>query len=161
MTSRKRNSGWILLETMVAMAVLGIGMVAMNRALGEALATRAQARDYTQARFFLEQVMSELELQPLFQPDSFEEGDFGKDHPRFSWRWDVAAAELPKPDLPRELPLVYEDGAETPAPVLGKLTVTVHWTRRERKYEESLETLVRADRLLIDEDDPFADEETT
>ncbi|UCC16519.1 MAG: hypothetical protein JSU58_09150, partial [Dehalococcoidales bacterium] len=64
--------------------MLSIGLVAVNRAFGEALLVRAQARDYTQARFLLEERMGELELQPVLA-EGTASGNFGKEFPRFRW----------------------------------------------------------------------------
>ena len=82
----RRKEGWVLIETLVAMVLLSVGVLAINRALRESLQTRAIAKDYTTARFLLDEKMGELEMQPVLN-----EGDGGtgiyKDQERFSFSW--------------------------------------------------------------------------
>ena len=148
-TSQKASNGWILIETLVALVVLSIGIVAANRALGESLFTRAMAQDYTQARFFLEQVMSELELQPVLAENSTGKGDFGKDFPRFNYKWAVTRYDLPVPRIPPEILLNFPNGVQLPVPYLGKISVTVSWTRREQTFTRTVETLIGPERLFV------------
>lgn len=135
------------METVVAMAVLSIGIVTIHRALHQAALTRAQARDMTQARFLLERRMAELKLQPFFE-EGTQSGGFGPDFPRFQWQTKVSEAKLPDP-VPPDSPGPPElRNLKLPAPFLGKLTVTVRWTTAQQPYEESLETLISPDTIL-------------
>jgi hypothetical protein len=153
MTARNPNGGWILLETIVALAVLSIGVVAVNRALGQALETRAQARDYTQARFLLEQLVGELELQPALKPDTTESGRYEGELSRFSWNWSVSSVEVAAPEVRGNLPLIVQERLRMPPLVLGKLAVTVRWTRAGREFAEKVETLVAPERLQAKEEE--------
>lgn len=148
----KSMQGWMLLETIVALTVLSVGVWAVNRALQDALLTRAMAQDYTQARFFLEQVLSELELQPVLIEGASKSGGFGDDHPRFSYTWSVSKVDVPAPPIPAELLAVMQSEPELPAPYLGKLRVTVSWTRADRSFSRSIETLIAPDRLYTQEE---------
>ncbi|MBX7256370.1 MAG: type II secretion system GspH family protein [Candidatus Hydrogenedentes bacterium] len=147
--ARNTNRGWILVETLVALVVLSVGILAANRALGESMFTRAMAQDYTQARFFIEQVMSELELQPMLAENSTGQGDFGKDYPRFKYKWAVSRADIPVPRVPPEILVNYPDGIEMPVPYVGKISVTVLWTRRDQTYTRTAETLIGPERLYV------------
>jgi len=137
---------------MVALMVLSIGGVAVNRAMQEALVTRAMARDFTEARFLLEQVMSKLELQPILVEGASKSGAFGDDHPRFSYRWDVSLVELPRPQLPPLARAALAQPLELPVQYLGKVRVTVTWTRAGRTFERSAETLVAPERIYTEDD---------
>jgi len=148
-TSLIASRGWILMETLVALVVLSVGILATNRALGESLFTRAMAQDYTQARFFLEQVMSELELQPRLAENSTGQGDFGKDYPRFSYKWNVSRVDIPVPQIPPEILLNFPDGVKLPVPYLGKISVTVSWTRREQTFSRTADTLISPQKLFV------------
>ena len=146
------RSGWILVETLVALMMLSIGGVAVNRAMQEALVTRAMARDFTEARFLVEQVMSEIELQPVLVEGASKSGDFGDEHPRFSYRWDVSIVELPQPELPPLATATIVQPLELPVQYLGKIRVTISWTRVGRAFERSAETLVAPERIYTEED---------
>jgi hypothetical protein len=137
---------------MVALMVLSIGGVAVNRAMQEALVTRAMARDFTEARFLLEQVMSEMELQPILLDGSTKSGGFGDDRPRFSYRWDVSIVELPQPQLPPLATAIIVQPLELPVRYLGKIRATVTWTRAGRTFERTAETLVAPERIYTEED---------
>jgi hypothetical protein len=144
--------GWVLLEAIVALTVLSVGVWAVNRALQDALLTRAMAQDYTQARFFLEQVISELELQPVLAEGASKSGTFGDDYPRFSYTWMVSKVDVPAPQIPPQLLAIMQTEPELPVPYLGKLRVTVNWTRAGRSFSRSLETLIAPNRLYTQEE---------
>ncbi len=145
-------SGWILLETIVALMMLSIGGVAVNRAMQEALVTRAMARDFTEARFLMEQVMSELELQPALVEGESKSGNFGDDFPRFSYQWNVSRVELPQPELPPQAAAILVQPLQLPVHYLGKIHVTLTWTRAGRKFSRSAETLIAPERIFTEED---------
>ena len=142
------SRGYILVETIVAMAVLSIGMLTIHNALEQAAITHAQARDMTQARFLLDEKMGEYRLRPLLDEGS-EEGDFGSDNPRFHWRAAIAKVMLPSPPAPPVDPRTGAPGlaVKLPESFLVKLTVTVAWTTARRPFEESLQTLLPSTRL--------------
>ncbi len=142
------SHGFILLETLVAMVVLSIGVVAVNRALHEALIARAQARDYTHARFMLEQLMSELEMQPLLV-EGTASGNFGKAHPRFGWDRRVDKVTLPPPQLPGTVTQQMRQKFVPPVTYLAQVTVTVRWTRAGRQFAETAQTIVSDSRLYV------------
>lgn len=148
---RVRNQGWVLLETLVALVLLSVGVLAINRAMRESLATHAIARDYTVARFLLERKMSELEMQTLLDEGAQQSGSFGDEHPRFTFSWSVTRVDMPQPEIPAELQAFLIAPPELPEPYLGKITVTVSWTRAERPYSATAETLIDSRRLRVKE----------
>ena len=143
----RRKEGWVLIETLVAMVLLSVGVLAINRALRESLQTRAIAKDYTTARFLLDEKMGELEMQPVLN-----EGDSGagayKDRERFSYSWSVARVDLPTPAIPAELRQFFLEPPTLPEPHLGRITVTIKWTRVGREFDAIAETLISAQRIL-------------
>lgn len=143
----RRNDGWVLVETLVALVLLSVGVLAINRALREALQTRALARDYTTARFLLEEKMGELEMQPVLNEGASGSGRFGDEHPRFSYSWSVAKVDMPAPPVPVELQPFFLEPPRLPEPYLGRISVTVKWTRAGRQYDAMTELLVGSKRL--------------
>ena len=65
MTSRSK-AGYILVETVVAMVVLSIGIMTIQSSLRQIIIASGQARDYTQARFLLEELVEKLLFEPEF-----------------------------------------------------------------------------------------------
>ncbi|MDZ4860313.1 MAG: hypothetical protein SGI88_15150 [Candidatus Hydrogenedentes bacterium] len=151
MMRRSRKEGWVLMETLVALVLLSIGVLAINRALRETLATRAIARDYTTARFLLEEKMGELEIQTGHLEGASSAGDFGEKQQRFSYAWSVARVDLPEPVIPVELQPFVIDLPELPEPYLGRISVTISWTRAGRNYSATAESLLSSKRLLVKE----------
>jgi len=153
MTPRPHTQrGYILFEAVVAMALLSIGVVGIQRAMQQAIVTRGQARDYTQARFLMEEVMSWVELQPRLYPGK-SSGRFKEDMSRFAWEWDITKIDLPEPVIPPDVPPEQRGRFQLRARYLAKIKVTVSWTRRGREYQESLETLWSPEKLFIPEEE--------
>ena len=142
-----RKEGWVLLETLVALVLLSVGVLAINRALREAMQTRAIAQDYTTARFLLEEKMGELDMQPSLNEGGNASGDFGNEHPRFSFSWSVAKVDVPIPPIPAELQPFFLEPPQLPEPHLGRISVTIKWTRTGREYDATAETLIASNRL--------------
>ena len=161
MSGRRRHSasGWVLMEAMVAMVVLSVAVVALNRGFAEAVLTRAIARDYTQARFFLEQIVGELELKPFHEDGASGKGNFGEEHPRFAYTWTVSRTDVTPPSIPPTLPPQMQTIAqnfEPPIAYLGKISVRVEWTRAGKAYSAELETTIAPGALRVQEDENVA-----
>lgn len=158
--SKPAAAGWVLMETLVSMVVLSIAVLALNRGFAEAVLTRAIARDYTQARFFLEQVAGELEMKPVHEDGATGSGGFGKEHSRFSYTWSVTKQDVPAPTLPAmTLPVQLQNAInnfEPPIEYLGKISVRVRWTRAGSEYSADLETAIAPGGLHITEEDDLA-----
>lgn len=138
--------GFVLIESLVALAVLSIGVIAVNRAMSEALTARALARDYTEARFLIEQKMGDLEAQPVLY-DGAESGDFGQARPRFRWERTVEKIRVPEAETPQGVTPGVAFVYEAPVPFLVKISVTVRWTRARREYAETFQTLAGPDKV--------------
>ena len=139
--------GYILLECLVALAVLSTSVLVMQRAMRQSLAVRGQARDYTQARFLLEELIAEVLLQPELM-ESQDQGAFTEENARFTWTRAIEKIKIPVPPPP---PNVTPDSKEPKLPIvyLGRVTATVSWSRSGASYSESLETLIPPGQLWV------------
>lgn len=144
---KRQRRGYILLEAVAALAILSVGILAIQQAMREALATRGQARDYTQARFLLEDLMGELELRTNLLPES-RSGGYEGDLSRFQWKYTITRVAVPQPNLGTEFPDAGIYNFTFPAVFMGKIEATVSWTRGGRIYEAKGETLVAQEKLL-------------
>lgn len=140
-----------MLETVAALAILSLGVVAIHGALRQAVLARATAQDYTRARFLLEDMVARLELEP-FLMEGTHFGSFGGSYSRFHYACTVSKLILPAPVIPPELLARPGFEIELPVPYLGKIHATVSWTRAGRSYEETVETLFNPDRLYVPEE---------
>lgn len=153
---RRSHTGYILFETLVAVALLSIGAVAANKAIYQASLVRAYARDATQARFLLEQLMGDCELKPMLIAGTTQ-GDFGVGYPGFRWECTVTLEAVRLPVVPRNAGTPSLPSSQYPARQLGKLRVAVMWSRTGRDFVETLETLVPPERVVV----PVVEEDAT
>lgn len=145
------RAGYMLLEAICAMAVLSISMIAIHAGMRQAALTRAQARDYTQVRSLLQELLAAQEVQTtLFE--GVKEGQYEGELDRFRWRTQVEYLPLPANNVPvvapsrrggRQKPVIQASGA------MGRVTVSVKWTRGGREFSESLQTLVGQEKLYL------------
>ncbi len=143
------SCGYILIETVMAMAVLSVGIVAVQSGVRQTLIVRGQARDYTQARFLLEQLIAEIDLQPM-HVESSKSGRFEGEHSRFKWRWEISKLDIPEPEPPPAAPM--DELPELPVKYIVKVTATVSWERGGREFEETVQTLLGPERLFLPEE---------
>ena len=149
--SRVHARGYILLECLVALSLLSMGAFVMQRAMREAFFAHGVARDFTQARFLLEDVVANIELQPMLLEGS-DSGQFPDDFSRFRWEWAVSKVEIPLPPLPPDLPPEIAEDIELNVPYLAKIEATVSWKRRGKAYEKTIETLWRKEKIFVPEE---------
>ncbi len=147
---RRHTRGYILVEALVAMTLLSAGMIAIHGGVRQTLFIRGQARDYTQARFLLENVIAELDLQPEHVMGS-KSGSFGGEYSRFGWKWTISRIDLPTPPIPPDVP--PEDIKKLNKSYLAKVRATVTWTRSGHRFEETAETLLAPERLFIPQEE--------
>jgi len=144
-----RRRGYILIETMVAMGVLGITMLTIQHAVREAMITRAMAEDMNTARFLLEEIMNGLVLLPELEEGS-RRGDFGAEFPRFRYEWRISSVEVPRPELPEFVPEQMRDSLTRQFQgFMPRVTVTVHWTRLGQAREITGQTLLPPEQLWV------------
>lgn len=140
--------GYILVEAIMSMALLSMGLIAIHGAIRQTIIVRGQARDYTQARFLLEQTLAYLELQPQ-HTEGAQSGQFEGDFSRFSWAWKISKIDIPLPPFPPDTPWEVIENFKLNADYVAKVVVTVSWTRTGRRYEESFETLWPPEKLWL------------
>ena len=85
------NSGLTLLETIVALAILTIGIVGVLHAFSTSMAAVGAAESYSNASLLANQVASELDRQTDIEPGQLS-GTF-EDAPGYSWEADVQPAD--------------------------------------------------------------------
>ena len=148
-TARRASvGGYIMIETVVALVLLSVGAYAVHGTLRQAILTRGQAEDYTQVRFALQQLVSDLELQPILKEEE-RSGRFPGDLERFAWRYTISRVALPLPPEVLALPppqreFAYPKGLD----FLTRVHVTIDWTRGGQPFSESFETLLAPSRLF-------------
>ena len=81
----RTQSGFTLLEVMIALAVMSIVLVSVYRMHSQSLTMNTAARFYTLAPLLAQNKMAELET---LSSDGFpdDSGDFGEQYPGYSWR---------------------------------------------------------------------------
>ena len=88
------NKGYILFEAVFSMAILSIAGLTFQSALQQAILTRGQAMDYTTAKFLLEQINAEIELQPQ-HVEGEKSGTFPEPYNRFSYQYKISKISIP------------------------------------------------------------------
>jgi hypothetical protein len=145
---KSKTYGYMLLETVVAMALLSVGMVAIQGGLRQAIIVRGQARDATMARHILEQVIGKIELQDrLVESQGTGKGE--AELSRFSWTWKISKIELPPPPIPPELPPQAQKELELRSKYVPKIQATVTWQRNGRPFKETAQTLWNPSKLFV------------
>jgi len=134
------SQGYILLEAVVALAVLSVGVITVNNVMREALRTRAQARDFTQARFLLEGIIEDLQVRPVLKL-GHETGRFKGELSRFRYRWEIGKVEVPAPEIPDEVVERVGRAYKPTVQYLGKITATVTWECAGQTFQRTAETL--------------------
>ncbi len=143
------REGYLLVETAVALVLLSLGAYVIHGTIQQALVTRGQAQDYTQARFLIEQAMSQIELQPQ-SPEGSQSGQFEGAYSRFRWTSETSRVDIPKPAPPASPPEGWsppQGELEFPIPYLMRAKVTVLWERAGKEYSEFAETLFNSGKL--------------
>jgi hypothetical protein len=147
--NRSASAGYLLVETVVSMAVLSVSMLYLHSAIRQGVQVHAQAQDYTTARFLLREVLSEQELQPQLVVTS-ESGTFPPPNTRFFYNLQISKEPIPLPEIPSNVP------RETRAWItqnfhdyIGKVSVNIQWSRGGVDEQVLGETLLRPGQLWI------------
>lgn len=76
--------GFTLIEVMIALAVIGIGLLVILHSVGLSLNLSLRSIDMVKGTLLAKEKITQLEREG-FPPLGEEEGDFGEDYPRFRW----------------------------------------------------------------------------
>jgi prepilin-type N-terminal cleavage/methylation domain-containing protein len=105
----KRNSGFTLLEIMVAMAILSISLVALLSFQGNTMITSGRAERITEATMLARMKMGEIELEldkgllkGEFPEEKTEEGEFEEPFENYKWKLSIKGVKLPAPVMGEE-----------------------------------------------------------
>lgn len=88
----KRKRGFSLVETIVAVALLGVGISACVACMGAATRASARAEEYTAVQLLAREKLTELELTP--PQEGQETGDFGEERPGFFWQTTTVPTDI-------------------------------------------------------------------
>lgn len=123
-TRRKRRAGLTLVEVILALMIIGTGLVALVAAVSRCLAVPRLAQNFDTARELLGQLEAEEPLQAEEDiEDAAGRGTFDAPHANFSWERTV------------------EQEGEEEEDGLWRVTTTISWTENNRTRNEQVVTL--------------------
>lgn len=131
MLCRTKDSGFTLLEVMIAIAILGISVVLTMQLFAGALSSTALSRHYTEATFLARHKLEELGLDDQLKSGN-QSGDFEGDYEKYSWQAEVSPFALPQP---------IEMNEEAARPELLQIKLLVSWEERGKTQKVELVTL--------------------
>lgn len=152
MNRKQSKYGYILFEAVFSMALLSIAGLTFQSALHQAILTRGQANDYTIARFLLERVNAEIELQPQFE-ETEKSGQFPSPYNRFTYEWKISKLSIPKPSLPSKLPPDLRENLEKMfRDYMAKVDIWIRWQRAGMNFEVHAQNLFQPEKLWLPEE---------
>lgn len=110
---RRHNSGFTLLEVMIALAIVAIALVSLLGLANRSIAVQERLQRMTRGTLLAQEKMTEIELASEAKTLVYEpaEGVFAEPFSDFRWRMEFA---------------------DTPLPVVTQVTITVAWGAEER-----------------------------
>ena len=135
----RKSIGFMLLEAMVALAILSIGIVTVMQSFSSALRVSKSSYNSTIATFLAQSKLSDLEREDSWTKENLS-GDFGKAYPNFKWEAEVSPVELDKL-IPENLRLKARE-EEGNKQEVNLLNLTVSWVERGAKEEAVFVTYV-------------------
>lgn len=84
-----RRAGFTLIEMVVATVLLALGVVGTLACISSATRSTSISSEYTTAALLAQQKISELEAAPDQIQGGEQTGDFGEEHPTYTWRQQV------------------------------------------------------------------------
>jgi general secretion pathway protein I len=135
MILRDKNSGFTLLEVMVAIAILGISLVLIMQLFSGTLSSISLSRQYTEATFLARHKLEELRAEDKLLSGT-QEGDFGEKFANsadYMWEAEVSPYPLPTPSTETE--------AAQFQPQVIQIRLKVSWKARGKTHKVELITL--------------------
>jgi general secretion pathway protein I len=91
----RSRQGFTLLETLVALAILAIGLTAAMRAVGLSTQSAGDLRDRRLAQWVAANRLAQIRAQALFPETGTSQGEQTQAGERFRWREDIQATPNP------------------------------------------------------------------
>lgn len=122
-SNRIGQTGFSLLEVMIALAIAGIALVSLLSLANRSLAVHDRLQNVTQATLLAQHMMAltEVDAQAGLEDFTTEQGTFDEPFERYRWRLEYA---------------------ETPLPSVWMITVTVSWGAEEANETVSLDSFI-------------------
>ncbi len=148
---KHRHRGYILIETLTAMAILSITALTVQRAIQVAIQARGLAQDYTTAQFLLENLVADQTLQPRIAIGTVDSGTFPPPNERFQYAWSLDEVAVPLPALDVQMSVARDETVEQRfLNYMGKLQVEISWSRGGQALNIAGETLLSPDQAWRD-----------
>ncbi len=128
MNSRRAERGFTLIEIVVAIAILGIGLVVIIELFGGGLRLERTSEEYTKAVGYARMKLEEISFVPSLE-EGIQEGEFDRDY-----RWQVEV---------RKVDLIPSRGIETsyrPPVELYYVRIEVLWKSGFKERKTSVES---------------------
>lgn len=90
---RWKNTGFTLLEVMVAMSILAIALVAVFQMQSQSISMSTESRFLTTASLLAQNKMADIEADASLGNRS-QKGDFAPDYPDYGWSLTVTDTQL-------------------------------------------------------------------
>jgi len=91
----KKQSGFTLLEVMIAMSILAIALVAVFQMQSQSISMAGESRFMTTAAFLAQSKMVDIEAGSSLDNQT-QKGDFAPDHPEYAWSIQVTDTPIAK-----------------------------------------------------------------
>ena len=141
--------GYILVETLVSMALLSISMLGIHQVIQQSIQSKALARDYTTVRFLMEGLAADLEMQEYVH-EMREEGTFEAPHERFEYVLEISKVEVPRPELPLSIEGPEREQLEKQYKgYMPKVRIEISWERAGNRRTRVAETMFNPIRLWL------------
>lgn len=152
MSQANRQSGFSLLEVMIAMSILAFSLLAIFNLHSTAMMTSARAQNISVATMLARHQMAQLLLafeaeseKGRFPNDKSEQGDFSEvGYPDFRWEMELRRVEMPAPPLPEEaggdlVSKIVQSISKKISESTRELKLTVVW--KDLEEDESIEVI--------------------
>ncbi len=154
----KKQSGFTLMETLIAMLILSGALVVLHSTWSGSLLAVKKSQGLQTVATLLQrkvvEVQAEMRGLKFNEIKESESGDFGEEYPGFSWGYTVQ--DFPAPDLRSAVGGASGDGQQIDdftGTILSKfsehleksvkeLRITVFWQQGEKTLEYSITTLL-------------------
>lgn len=91
----KNQTGFTLLEVMIAMAILAVALVGVFQLQSQSISMAGESRFMTTASLLAQSKMADIETDPALGNRS-QKGDFAPDYPEYAWTIQVTDTQIAK-----------------------------------------------------------------